>query len=228
MASLLSSQIWAQGNVLLPTDSSNNTPPNLGLIPAEIESPPPIVKSQPAPAIPPDDQPQAAKPSSPIPPTLPATPAPIQTTPPIMNPGKPPVAAHTITITLAKPFLAPTDIENIHTQLGIPKNMVATECQLGINGTLLTDQGAPPVESNALPTVNVPYDGLISNAILAVYAACTSAPKPIQFNYIQQIAGRYALALSSTYCMPNATIAANANQILITHTGSGSDSCTYQ
>ena len=210
------------GNVLLPPDDgSSASTPNLGFMPSESSSvePLPVPKTTPA-VTPPPATPEPAAPT----PTPTPTPAPTpQPTPPQQAP------ANYLTISLTQSsYWKPYDIANVSSQLGIPRGLVTSECRLGISGMLITNQGAVAVDSNQSPTINVPYEGYVTNASLTTYAACTSAPQPAPSTYIQRIGDKFSVSLSSAFCMPPAPFAGTIRQLWITHGVNGSDSCAYQ
>lgn len=226
----------AQGNVLLPNENlDKSTLPNLGLIPAETTPPP--------------EQPKLPEPvkEETTPPKQTATqPAKQQTTQPT-NPGAtqiqgktnyvaipmsgpPPVPRmpYTINVSMSpQTKWTPADIDNVSGQTGLPKPEVMTNCRLGFNGMLITDQGSSQVESSVSNTATVSYGGAVSNALLSVYAACLTAPKPAQYSYLQHMGNYYIVALNSAFCQPKVPFSGTMRQIVITHVASGSDTCTF-
>ena len=222
----------ATGNVLLPPENADKSNlPNLGLSPAEpTPQPAPVAETKP---------PEPAKVEIPVvsetktPPVQMVKPQPVANprpyTMPYQPPAAPPETRYSINITLGKtPGLTPNDIDIINTQLGIDKGSVVSSCHIGINGMLITDKGTSSVDSNAATSVDVVYVGALNNALLSVYAACDSAPKPAPYNYIQRMGNKFAVSLGSAFCEPKTPFSGTMHQIIITHSNTGNDSCVYK
>lgn len=226
MAGLVSfSKASAAGNVLLPPETSDKSNlPNLGLIPAEPEPLPPETKPVETPKPPvPAALPKPATPVAKAPP--PYVPPPNYTPPP--QAYRPP-PAYGITISLAKTSWSPADIQTVSSQLGIAKTSVPVECQMAINGMVISSGGVSSVTNNPAPSTTVGYDGAVTNAMLTAYAACNSAPQPAASNYIQRLGDKYGVPIGSATCEPKTPFAGTTRQVVMTHTATGADSCTYQ
>lgn len=224
---LASIKAYAQGNVLLPSANNNSQPlPNLGLIPAEPE-PTPLQEPKPIP-------PPVVEEKQPELPAATNTPV-----PPVQNPVAPPYTQpiqpqqprmpYTVTVALdsRSTSFTPTDIDTVSTQLGIPRAQVTGQCRMGINGMVVTDHGSSTIDGASATSANVAYDGSVTNAILSVLALCNSAPKPAPYNYIQRIGDKYGIAVGSVFCTPKVPFAGTMREIVITHTGTGQDSCNF-
>lgn len=223
----------AQGNVLLPNENQDKSNyPNLGLTPPEPPPPPVEIPKPPEPAKPDkaattstDTTQKAAAKSQPAPAQLAPQPY-VNYTPPA--PVQPQPKPYSISISLLRTATwTPADIQNVSSQTGIPAASVTANCHMGINGMLITDRGSEPVDSNITTSVNTPYDGALTNAMLNVYAACNEAPKPAPYNYIQRVGNMFVVSLSSAICQPAVPFKGTMRQILITHSANSSDSCAY-
>jgi hypothetical protein len=214
----------AAGDVLLPPDNGGKSSlPNLGLMPAEPEA---------APAAAPQKKPaQAAMPEKPaaaalLPVTQPAAP-PGRPVPPPPD-YRPAPLPYSIMVSLAKSTIwSANDLETVSRQTGLPKSGVVDHCRMGINGMLITNNGAHAVDSHATDSADVAYAGTVTNAMLSVYAACDSAPKPAPYNFIQRLGDRYAVALGSAFCAPKTPFSGTLGHITVTHGTNGDDRCVY-
>ncbi len=230
LALLVPNLARATGNVLLPNDNVDKSSlPNLGLVPAESE-PAPVEAPKPA---------EVKKTETPAPPpaviAAPPEVKPIATQPYPAYPEYPPAypepqprGAYSIMVSMPKATWTPNDIDIVSTQLGLAKSEVTSKCVMGINGMLITDHGTSSVESKFTNSVKVTYDGLLNNAMLSIYAACDSAPKPAPYNYMQRMGDKFGVSLSSAFCQPKTPFAGTMHQIVINHTTNGNDNCIYQ
>lgn len=214
---------FATGNVLLPSESMDKTNlPNLGLIPQDTPSPPEV-----QPKLPEVDPNQKSTriPQNEEHTQLSMKPTHTKPTQPILTPQK---KNYTISISLpSQTRLTPQDIDAVSEQLGIPKANVLSECRLSFNGTLLTDKGSEMVESNANMSVRVEYEGAINNALITIYAACNSAPKPASYIYVPRFEKYYGATLNNVGCQPKVPFSGTMHQIVVTHGTGNSDTCTF-
>lgn len=241
----LTNEAFATGNVLLPQD---NSAPNLGLVPVEPTpaSPESTLDKKPELAAPAEPTTLPPAPSSAVPPSATTTPSSVQ--PPAFQAPKPTPAQaaamnpelyknympapeplpYTITVSLAKPALSNNDLEQVSTQLGLAKSEIANQCRFGINGILISDRGSYNVDSHMTTTVDVPYNGALNNAMLSVYSVCDSAPKPPQYSFMQKMGNKFSIAVGVAFCSPAKPFAGTLRHIVITHSGTGNDTCVYQ
>ena len=229
----------ATGNVLIPNDNPDkSTYPNLGLTTEPTPLPePPKPPEAPKPEKTTDKTTNPAKDATPQPiakgepypvQPYPTQPYPVQPYPAQPYQPQPAQLPYAISVSFAQqPNLSANDIDNISTQTGLPKNMVASSCRMGINGMIITDRSTTNVESEASPSVTVRYDGAITNAVLSVYAACNAAPNPSKYSYLQRVGNLYSVSLNSAFCQPKTPFSGTMRRILVTHVATGSDSCVY-